>query len=110
MTCKQNPVGRMKHRVEIQSVSRSSDGQGGFTESWSTDTTVWASLEPLKGFEKFQGGQTQTPLTHLVTMRYRTGVTTKNRIAYGDRVFDIKEAINVDEDNVFLALKCIEQA
>lgn len=109
MTCKKYLPAQMKRRVSIQSITLSSDGQGGQTESWATDATVWAAIEPMKGFEKFQAAQLQTPLSHKVTMRYRTGVTTSKRLLYGSRVFDIKEVINVNEDGNFLELKCIEQ-
>jgi SPP1 family predicted phage head-tail adaptor len=63
----------------------------------------------MKGDEKFQAMQLQTPTIHKVTMRYRAGVTTAKRLLYGSRVFDIKEVINVDEANSILVLKCMEQ-
>jgi SPP1 family predicted phage head-tail adaptor len=107
--CVKNPAARMKFRVEIQSLSQATDNQGGFTDSWTTDATVWAEIEPLKGWERFQAQQTQTPLTHKVTMRYRSGVTTAKRLLYGSRVFEIKEVINVNEDSAFLVLRCLEQ-
>ncbi len=110
MTCTKNPAAKMRHRVDIQSLTETTDDQGGFTKAWATDATVWAEIVPMKGYERFQAQQTQTPLTHKVTMRYRTGVTTAHRLLYGSRVFGIKEVINVDERGSFLELKCIEQA
>lgn len=98
----------MDKRVTLQSVSRASDGQGGFTESWADTATVWAAFAPASGYEKMIAGQMKSEISHNVLMRYRPGVTTKMRIAWGARTFDIKEVINVDEANRTLKLKCVE--
>lgn len=103
-------IADLKHRVSIQSKSDASDSQGGFTTSWATDATVWAAIQPMKGYEKFQAQQLQTPLSHKVTIRYRSGVTTAKRLLFGSRVLHIKEVINVNEDSAFLELRCLEQA
>jgi len=99
----------MTKRVTVQAVSRASDGQGGFTESWADEATIHAAIEPVKAWEKYQAMQTQTPVTHKVTVRYLAGLTTKKRLLYGTRVLDIKEVINVDERSAFMELKVIEQ-
>lgn len=107
--CSKYLPAKMDKRVSIQTRTQTTDGQGGFTESWATDATVWARIEPMKGYEKFQAMQLQVPLTHKVTIRYRSGLTTAKRMLFGARVFDIKEVINLDEANNFLVLKCLEQ-
>lgn len=100
----------MNKRVYLQAEMQASDGQGGFISSWENIAELWASITPLNGYEKFQAGQLQTPLTHKVLMRYRSGITTKNRLLYGSRVLEVKEVVNTNEDNVFLQLKCLEKA
>jgi SPP1 family predicted phage head-tail adaptor len=99
----------MKFRVTIQSETQSSDGQGGFTSSWVDGDTVWASIEPLKGWERMQAQQMQTPVTHKLVMRYRSDVTTETRLKYGSRLFQVKEVINQDENSRFLIIKAIER-
>lgn len=100
---------KLNKRVAVQAVSTVSDGQGGGTESWATETTVSAAIEPTKAWEKFQAGQFQTPATHKVTIRYLSGLTTKKRLLYGTRVMAIKEVIDVNEQHAFMELKVIEQ-
>ena len=100
----------MKHRVTIQGPAKVSDDQGGFTESWEDGADVWASIEPLKGYEKFQAQQMQAPVTHRIVMRYRTDVTTASRLKHRDRVFWVKEVINRSEENRFLIIKAIERS
>ncbi len=100
----------MKYKVAIQSVTQTSDSQGGFTEAWATDATVWASIEPVKAYERFQAAKMETPVSHKITIRYRSGVTTKKRILWGSRVLDIKGVINVKEQNAFLEITALEKA
>lgn len=108
--CCKNLVAQMKHRVTIQNISRESDGQGGFTETWPDGATVWAKIEQKKAWEKFQAMQMQTPVIWAITMRYRTDVTSKSRLKYGDRVLWVKEVINRGEKNEFLEIRATERA
>jgi SPP1 family predicted phage head-tail adaptor len=100
----------MKRQVTIQNPVRVSDGQGGFTETFPDGATAYASIEPVKGYEKFQAMQMQAPVTHKIVMRYRTDVTTASRLKYGDRTFWVKEALNVDEESRFLAIRAEERS
>jgi SPP1 family predicted phage head-tail adaptor len=108
-SCKVN-AGNFNKRLEIQSVIQAADGQGGYTDTWTSTAKVWGSIEPVKGYEKFQAMQLETQITHRIHIRFRTGITTKHRIVYDKRVFDIKEVINLDEDNLFLRLMAVEVA
>jgi SPP1 family predicted phage head-tail adaptor len=100
----------MNKRLRLQSPARTGDGQGGCVESWADVAEVWAELVPLKGYERMQAMQLESPITHRVTMRWRRGVTNAQRLLYGDRVFNIKEALNLDEQDAFLQLLCVETA
>ena len=100
---------KLNKRVAVQAASTASDGQGGSTESWATETTISAAIEPLKAWEKYQAMQFQTPVTHKVTIRYLSGLTAKKRLLYGTRVLAIKEVIDVNEQHAFMELKVIEQ-
>jgi SPP1 family predicted phage head-tail adaptor len=107
MVCK-NPVAQMNRRVTIQAITQTTDGQGGFTESWDDVASVWASIDPMSDYEKFQAQQLQTNTTHKLKMRYYPGLTTKHRLLFGDRIFNIKGITNPGEENRFLDLRCIE--
>jgi SPP1 family predicted phage head-tail adaptor len=102
---------RMDKYIQIQEVTRVSDGGGGFTESWNTTGDDYASIEPVKAYEKFQASQMEVPISHKMMMRFRDdiAITAKQRILYDDRVFDIKEVINVNEDSAYLKITAIEK-
>lgn len=101
---------KMDKRVTLQNVSFTSDGQGGQTETWSDTADLWASIEPVKAWEKMQAMQMQAPVTHKITIRYRSDVSSKSRFQFGTRTLWVKEVINKDEANQFLELKAIERA
>ncbi len=76
--------------------------------------TVWASIWPLKGRELLQAQQVVSEVTHGVTIRFRRGVTTAQRVKYVDhradatRYFKIRSALNRKEKNQWLDLMCEE--
>lgn len=98
----------LNRKIDIQSVSQTTDGAGGYTEAWATVASVWASIEPASGGEKWVAMQTETHTTHIIMCRYQSVITTAKRILYGTRVFDIVEVINVEENNTLLKIRAIE--
>lgn len=100
---------RMRYRVTIQGVTTESDGQGGVIETWGDIATVWASIDTLNAYQKFQASQMQTPASHKIVMRHRADVTTANRLIFGERVFGVKEAIDPDGRGAFLHIKSLER-
>lgn len=106
-TCPYKPA-LMKHRVTLQERSLTEDGQGGYTEEWEDVASLWAHVTPLKGYERMQAMQLASPITHKVLIRYRAGLTTSMRLVFDGRVFEIEEAINLEEAKAFLQLICVE--
>lgn len=100
----------MDKRITIQAKSQSSDGAGGFTDSWAQSHQAWAYVAPTTGFERWRGEQMETPVTHKFVMNYQTGITTAHRISYDSRVFNITEVLNIDEADVILELQAVEGA
>lgn len=46
--------------------------------------------------------------THKITIMYQDGINTSDLIIWGDRRFEILSSENIDEQNVFLEMSCIE--
>jgi len=101
-------AGELRHRVKLQSVARTSDGAGGFTEAWSDDAEVWAKVEPLQGTQYVLADALRNEVTHRVTIRYRAGVTPRQRVLLASRVLEILTIIDRDEAHVYLQLLCRE--
>ena len=92
-----------RHRVIIQTNSRTTDNHGSYTDSWGSNVSVWAVIEPRGGSEIFESQQQQSRVSHVFIIRYQsslkdTGVAMQRRITYDGRVFDVKYINNLAED------------
>jgi SPP1 family predicted phage head-tail adaptor len=97
-------AGDLRHRVTIESATRTGDGAGGATITWGTVAEVWAAIWPRTVSETFALDRVAGTTTHDVWMRYRSGVTPAMRITFGNRVFDILGAQDVEDRGHWL--KC----
>jgi SPP1 family predicted phage head-tail adaptor len=107
-------TGDLRHRIEIQSRSESVDSHGGAIFTWSTDTTVWASVLTLTGRKLELARQINGEATIEVRFRYcSTGgapnITMQDRIKYGDRIFEPKYIVNENERDIMMRVVCKEQ-
>jgi SPP1 family predicted phage head-tail adaptor len=105
-------VGSLRHQVSLQNPppAATPDGDGGYTETPVTFATVWASIVPATAhdLERAVAGTVQSSATHLVTIRYLAGVTTKTRVLFGTRTLQVTGVQNPDERNISLVLVCQE--
>jgi|TARA_Y100001938_G_C8075672_1_gene425901 SPP1 family predicted phage head-tail adaptor len=109
-------VGKMQHRLALQSPSRTTDGGGSGRTTFSTIATVWGRIEAKGGAERFFGDQNEGRTTHTITIRFRRNITIKNRIVYQftsdnvlyTRTFNIKRVENKNERDKYLELFCEE--
>ena len=96
-------AGKLRHRVDIQEQTDVSDGMGGYTNTWSSVSgmgSVPAHIMPLSSKEQLDAMKLESVITNKIRIRYRAGITSKNRIVFGSRIFNIKGApINYDERN-----------
>jgi len=64
----------------ILSVTRTSDGQGGFTETWGTATAnLNYRLDPVRGQEQLAGGAILPQFTYVLSLPHGTTITEANR-------------------------------
>lgn len=103
-------AGSLRHRVTLQTPATAADGDGGYTDTWTALATVWASVVPATAhdLERAVAGTVQSSATHLVTIRYLAGVTTKTRVLFGTRTLQVTGVQNPDERNISLVLVCQE--
>ena len=96
-------AGFLRHRVAIQESVETPDGMGGFTTVFSDVTgmgSVPAAIWPLSSKEQLDAMKLESVITNKIRIRYRSGITSKNRMVFGSRIFNIKGApINADEKN-----------
>ena len=102
-------AGKLRHRVELQRATVTADSHGDQVKAWTTLRTVWASIEPLSGREYLQGAQTSSDITARIKIRGGVTLTPKDRVKYGDRVFDIRHVIDWGGRGIETQLMCVER-
>lgn len=103
-------AGRLRHRVTIETPGGSASAFGEVAQSWSTVATVWAAVEPTSSRERVENEQTKAFTTHRIHMRYRSDVTTAERVVFNSRTLNITSVVNPDERDATLELLCTEVA
>lgn len=81
--------GKLDRRIVIEQTTPSTDSYGEPTDSWSTYTTVWASVRQIKASERFNSDKVLSVRTAVFKIRYNSGITEKMRINYDGRYWDI---------------------
>lgn len=100
-------IGKMRHRVTVQTASMTKDVVGGDVRTWATTATVWASIDPVKGEEVQGPNQVLAKVTHNVKMRHRA-LTTEQRLVFDSRIFEIVSVLNIGERDRELLVLCHE--
>lgn len=63
--------------------------------SWEDIVTVWASADEKSGSEPFEVEQQQAHTMTMFTIRFRSDITTENRIVYNSQYWDITSILEV---------------
>jgi len=76
-------------RVDIENPT-ATNTNGVVSESWaSVATSEPASVQPRSSLTFTQAAQVQSQTTHVIRIRYRSGITSKTRLTIGSRVFHL---------------------
>lgn len=106
---KRPSIGRLRHRLTLEAATRTPDGGGGASESWSTVATVWASITPTGGAEAVDADALAGRVSHEIVFRHRPGVEPAMRLRRGSRLFEIAAVIDTDERGRWLKCLCVER-
>ncbi len=63
-----------------------------------------ANAKSLYGIEKLFAGKIQAEISHKITIRYRSGISTSMRLLFDNRAFNIRAINNIHENNEILEL------
>lgn len=104
-----NFIKNAKHTIVIQNATELTSGMGDFSNSWIDIARISAFIRPVKQFEKMQYGKMDSEVTHEIIVRYQSIFSNpltnvKYRIIFNARQLEIKEAINLFEDNRYVKI------
>lgn len=102
--------GKLRHRIAIETPTRTPDAGKGYSTSWATMSggDVWAEITPLSSSDRFAQAHVYNGTTHTVTIRKLTGVDSTKRVKFGSRYFSINGVTNKDERGIEMQLSCEE--
>jgi SPP1 family predicted phage head-tail adaptor len=75
----------MRHRITLETPAETQTVDGSVTRTWAPLATVWASVEPLLGRERFDAQREQADVSHRVRMRFLAGISHNMRVMLGSR-------------------------
>lgn len=94
--------------IQIQKSTVSQSGTGEISRAWTLLYTGRAAIEDVSGGEGLKGQAVDADVTHIVRMRYRTGLSPAMRILHGDKTLEIVNILDRDGRHVELELQCKE--
>lgn len=98
-------AGKLRHPIVIETATESQDEIGGITKSWATHAERMAGFETLSGREYFEGGGRKSEATARFWLRDDLDdVTTKMRVSYDSRAFNIEAVIPPEKPGGYLQL------
>jgi SPP1 family predicted phage head-tail adaptor len=71
--------------------------------------TVWAKVSPISSAKRMQNGQMTLDVTHTIRMRWVPFLDSTFSIKFGNRILDILDIRDVEEQRTELELTCHEQ-
>lgn len=100
--------GSLRHKITFQLNNEIKNEFNEITNVWADFTQVFAQIVPLRGDEKYQSQHLKTEVNHKIRVRYQDNLTSKMKIIYGDREFNIDSIINHYEKNKELQIMATE--
>lgn len=103
--CKYN-AGMLRTVVQFQRKSRTSDGKGGFTETWGNlaGAPTRAMARAKSGAERYMSERVEATAQFMVVTRYFDGLKDSDRIVFAGKAHNIRFINNVDFDNRWLEI------
>lgn len=106
-------IGTHRHLVSVTNPGTpAADGDGGFTQTWTaaSPATWHCSIEPAtqRDLERVAAGTVIAEASHVLKGRYHSGVTTKSRLTFKARTFNVTGVSNVEERSIDLEVIAVE--
>lgn len=91
-------AGDLRFRGEIQEVQgQTKDSKGQMVPNWVSVATRWMNILPASGQYFVASDQIRNSISHKIIIRYCEGLTPRNRIKFGNRIFNILSILNEGE-------------
>jgi SPP1 family predicted phage head-tail adaptor len=103
--------GSLRHRLQVEAITKVSDGLGGFVTSYVTLFTCFGSVWGEKGSTQLEGGRATSAITHRIRIRYRRNFRTAWRFKdlFNGKYYSVVTApLDVGDTHEYLEMSCKE--
>lgn len=100
-SCGKYRAGQMRTACEFQRKTRTDDGAGGWSESWTAiaGAPTRCAFTSLSGSERMQAQRIEAPTRNRVACRYFAGLAEGDRIVIAGRAYEITFINNLEMRN-----------
>lgn len=109
ITKKKVCIGDMTKKIKVQTRSIVAPDNVDYSQDIKDFKEVWAAIQTSKGSEIFDGTNIIGVATHFFYIRRIDGVTFENFVEYNSKKYKILDVQNLDEDDLFMVLRCTER-
>ena len=105
-------AGKLRHRVTLQEpIKEQNPTTGAVINTWRDVANIWADVTALSAREFIAAQASQGDITTRITIRFRAGVTRKNRILFRSAIYNIEGVLpDPRSGREYLTLPCSEGA
>jgi len=99
-------IGSLRHYITIQTPTRTSDGQGGYTTTWTDSYEEWAGVKFLSGSRVLDSGgvRYRRAVEILVRENNLYELTPENRISWNGEYWTIHSVLPSEKLNMLKVL------
>ncbi len=105
MKCCDMTPGMLRTSVALQSQTRTADGQGGYSLSWTTYATVQAHVKQSSGGERSESERLTATSTLRCVVRYRSDVEPQHRAVIDGKAYQVRNVEDVEFRRRWLDIK-----
>jgi SPP1 family predicted phage head-tail adaptor len=87
-------------------MTKTPDGAGGETTTWTTVRDIWCQIRPLSGSKRLEALSIESATSHEIYTRWAEDITDQNRIVFSGTTYNIQAVIVPDDEHEFLHLLC----
>lgn len=96
MGCDKYNSGMMREPIRVERKTRTSDGAGGYTETWAVLNSPFAYVKAVSGGERYASDRLEATTRWRVVIRYISGLRESDRIVIRSKNHNIRFINNVE--------------
>ena len=102
-------AGELRHRLLHKKRVLTRQSNGSFVETVTNGKTLYGAIRPVNSKEASIFLTARPDITHIITMRYSTGVKPADSMVYDGRTFELGPAIYQEETRIMMQFTAIEK-